>query len=105
MYALYLTAVPDELSEGYDLNKSYPIIFTVNTLSKGYAIEKAEKVLRENHWKNIDIQKIGIIPKDKQGESPQDESTQDYKIFVFPNAAKNSRIQNFVSKIKTLFNK
>ena len=103
MYAVYLKAVPDELNEGYSEKKAYEIIVTVNTLSREYAIEKTQKVLQENHWKDINIQQSGVIPEDKTGQQFPDQK--EYLIFVFPDAKKETGFQKFIKRIKTLINK
>jgi hypothetical protein len=106
MYAFYLTAVPEKESEGYDLNKSYPIIFVVNTLSTSYASEKAKKVLEENHWTDINFQYIGTVPENKRGQYSfsDDDPSKDYVLIVFPNAARNKYLQKIISKAKTVLN-
>ena len=103
MYALYLNAVPSEANEGYKEKRAYEIIVIINTLSREYAIEKAQKVLQDNDWKDVNIEQTGIVPEDKRGQHPMDQK--DYLIFVFPDSKKETGFQKLVNRAKSLINK
>lgn len=99
MYALHLNAVPDETNQEYRANQSYSVFMIVNTFSEEAAIAEAELALREKHWKDIQLQQIGKVPRENEAAG---DPIPDSLIYVF-SEDEQSRLHKLKNEAKALY--